>query len=170
MVKAKQFREDLWFLINVFPILIPPLRERQSDIPALLKHFIHLKVKELKLPTMPVPSTGAIEPLMHYDWPGNIRELQNVVERALILNPTGPLSFNHMTLPMLKKSKEFHKIIPGTGSLDEITSKHIRQILTQTNGKIHGPDGAAEQLGINASTLRNRMNKLGIDYKKRKED
>jgi transcriptional regulator with GAF, ATPase, and Fis domain len=170
MVKAKQFREDLWFRVNVFPILIPPLRERKSDIPALLKHFIHLKVKELKLPTMPVPSTGAIEPLMHYDWPGNIRELQNVVERALILNPTGPLSFNHMSLPMLKKSKESHEIIPGTGSLDEMTSKHIRQMLTQTNGKIHGPDGAAELLGINASTLRNRMNKLGIEYRKRRGD
>ncbi len=170
MVKAKQFREDLWFRINVFPIMIPPLRERKSDIPALLKHFVNLKVKELKLPTIPVLSTGAIEPLMHYDWPGNIRELQNVVERALILNPTGPLNFNHMTLPKLTESNKLHEIIPMTGNLDEITSMHIRQILTQTNGKIHGPDGAADLLGINASTLRNRMNKLGIEYRKRRGD
>ena len=167
MIKAHQFREDLWFRLNVFPIWMPPLRERSSDIPVLLQHFISSKSRELKLSAIPTVSPGATDLLMDYHWPGNVRELQNVVERALILNPSGPLTFSHMNLPLQKESKE---ILEGTSekdSLDEMTSRHIRRVLIKTNGKIHGPGGAAELLGINASTLRNRMNKLGIEYKGR---
>ncbi|MGA1870177.1 MAG: sigma-54 interaction domain-containing protein [bacterium] len=166
MVREHQFREDLWFRLNVFPIWIPPLRERISDIPALLQHFITLKSKELKLSTIPTVSPGVTDMLMKYTWPGNVREMQNVVERALILNPSGPLDFNDINLPMKKKSNVIQDHVSETDNLDEITSHHIRRVLSKTGGKIHGPGGAAELLGLNASTLRNRMNKLGIKYKK----
>jgi len=169
MVSAKQFREDLWFRLNVFPIWIPPLRERKPDIPALLQHFMTLKAKELKLPDIPTLAPDAIDVLMNYDWPGNVRELQNVVERALILNPLAdrPLSFEHLT-DTQQHTSEF---MPAqshieSNNLDDIISHHIRQVLVKTDGKIHGPGGAAELLGINANTLRNRMNKLGIEYGK----
>lgn len=169
MVEAKQFREDLWFRLNVFPILVPPLRDRKSDIPALLQHFINQKAKELKLPTVPTLSPAAIDPLLEYDWPGNVRELQNVVERALILNPNCPISFEHLKIAQPQKiSSQTSGQNIESENLDEIISNHIRQVLAKTNGKIHGPGGAAEILGINPSTLRNRMNKLGIDYSKNK--
>ena len=166
MVSAKQFREDLWFRLNVFPIWIPPLRDRKSDIQELLQHFINLKAKELKLPAIPILAPSAIDPLLEYNWPGNVRELQNVVERALIINPKGPVSFDHLEIGHSHKilSKDLIQNIESD-DLDSVVTKHIRQVLTKANGKIHGPGGAAELLGINASTLRNRMNKLGINYK-----
>ena len=164
MVRLNQFREDLWFRLNVFPVWIPPLRERRSDIPALLQHFINLKSRELKLPSIPILSTGAIEPLMEYGWPGNVRELENVIERALILNPTGPLTFEHLGLRQPVENLELPGQSEHTGSLDEAISRHICRALSETKGKVNGPDGAASVLGINPSTLRNRMKKLGINY------
>jgi formate hydrogenlyase transcriptional activator len=164
MVQARQFREDLWFRLNVFPVLIPPLRDRRSDITALLQHFITLKSKELKLTAIPKVSPDAIDQLLDYSWPGNVRELENVVERELILNPSGPLEFKGMILPLKKESGSLQNHFPDTDNLDEITSQHIRRILSKTAGKIHGAGGAAELLGINPSTLRNRMKKLGIEY------
>jgi transcriptional regulator with GAF, ATPase, and Fis domain len=164
MVKLNQFREDLWFRLNVFPIRIPPLRERQSDIPALLQHFVNLKSRELKLATMPALSPGAIDPLMVYDWPGNVRELENIVERALILNPAGPLTFEHLSPGLSTVTMEVSDESTNTDNLDHIISQHIRRVLTKTKGKVSGPDGAANVLGINPSTLRNRMKKLGINY------
>jgi len=164
MVGHNEFREDLWFRLNVFPIWIPPLRERRSDIPALLQHFINLKSKELKLKTIPTLSPGAIDPLMEYHWPGNVRELENVVERALILNPTGPLTFENLCLEQQEKTFGSGGKIEITDNLDEIISRHIRSVLHKTKGKVHGPNGAAALLGINPSTLRNRMKKLGINY------
>jgi len=164
MVKLHQFREDLWFRLNVFPIWILPLRERKVDIPALLQHFISLKARELKLPTIPTLSSGAIDPLMEYHWPGNVRELENVIERALILSPTGPLTFEHLNQGQPKKTLELRGQSEETDNLDELISRHIRRVLSKTKGKVNGPDGAAAFLGINPSTLRNRMKKLGIDY------
>lgn len=167
LVNKGQFREDLWFRLNVFPIWIPPLRERKADIPALLQHFIGLKSRELKLSSIPVISPDSMDLLMDYPWPGNVREVQNVVERALILNPRGPLTFDHI-LPSANEKKSSDTGMPETKSekLDMVISAHIRKILSKTKGKIHGPGGAADLLGINASTLRNRMNKLNIKYKK----
>ncbi|MCP5053917.1 MAG: AAA family ATPase [bacterium] len=170
-VKAGEFREDLWFRLNVFPIEIPPLRERKADIPALLQHFITLKAKELKFSAIPAIAPGAVDFLMEYGWPGNVRELQNVVERALILNRNGPVNFNHLNLPHTGSADPAAKPgnrdkISNIEKLDDVISLHIRRILNKTNGKIHGPGGAAHLLGINASTLRNRMNKLGIQYGK----
>ena len=169
IVKLRQFREDLWFRLNVFPIWIPPLRERRSDIPVLLQHFISLKSRELKLPAIPTVLPGTTNFLMDYNWPGNVRELQNVVERALILNPSGPLTFEHINQSQFQKSTESSRLSNETANLDEMISQHISWVLTKTNGKIHGPGGAAGLLGINASTLRNRMNKLGIKYGKVKK-
>jgi transcriptional regulator with GAF, ATPase, and Fis domain len=164
MVNGRLFREDLWFRLNVFPIWIPPLRERKSDIPALLQHFINQKSKELKLPSIPTLSPGAMDVLMDYHWPGNVRELQNIVERVLILQPQGPLSFDRIIHSSPKKKTTFSDYPTKTDKLDDVIASHIKQVLSKTNGKIHGPGGAAELLGINASTLRNRMNKLGIVY------
>jgi transcriptional regulator with PAS, ATPase and Fis domain len=113
-----------------------PLRERRSDIPALLQYFISLKSQELKLPAVPTVSPGATDLLMDYHWPSNVRELQNVVERALILNPSGPLTFSHMNLPTQKESREVQDQFPETDNLDEMASQQIRRVLTKTNGKI----------------------------------
>ena len=161
MVIAREFREDLWFRLNVFPIYIPPLRSRKSDIQALVQHFIHKKVKELKLAHIPTLAFSAIDRLLAYDWPGNVRELENVVERALILDPNGPICFENL---LAIQPQKVETSVFDSDDLDEVTRQHIRNVLIKVNGKIHGKDGAAELLGINASTLRNRMKKLGIDY------
>ncbi|MFC2096641.1 sigma 54-interacting transcriptional regulator, partial [Bacteroidota bacterium] len=170
MVKTGEFREDLWFRLNVFPILIPPLRDRPEDIPALIQYFVQLKSNELKLSKAPLLSDGAMSLLLNYTWPGNIRELQNLVERELILNPKGPLRFANIQLnkPVFasyEHANEFEVL-----NLDEMVKEHIQKILEKTKGQIHGAGGAAELLGVNANTLRNRMNKLGIKYKKKELD
>jgi transcriptional regulator with GAF, ATPase, and Fis domain len=165
LVTQGDFREDLWFRLNVFPIWIPPLRERKADIPALLQHFINLKSKELKLPAIPSLAPAAVDTLLDYHWPGNVRELQNIIERALILNPKGPLRFDHILVN--NRGKTSRKSGGKRDNLEEVISAHIRSVLNKTDGKIHGPGGAAELLGINANTLRNRMNKLGIVYGRR---
>ncbi|MCW4040332.1 MAG: sigma 54-interacting transcriptional regulator [Candidatus Bathyarchaeota archaeon] len=169
MVEAGTFRNDLWFRLNVFPIEIPPLRERKIDMPALVQHFIGLKAKELKLPHIPVLAPNAIEPLMAYHWPGNVRELANVVERALILNQGGLLSFDGITTILDQQTSEPESQSSNATNLDEVVAVHIKKILALTKGKIYGPDGAAELLGMNPSTLRHRMKKYGIEYGRRKE-
>lgn len=164
MVREDRFREDLWFRLNVFPIVVPPLRDRTVDIPALIQYFINLKARELKLPSIPSIAPGAMDALMQYHWPGNVRELQNVVERALIIKPHGPLTFEHLSAS--REHAETQPAAPAAGSynLDEATACHIGRVLEIANGKINGPQGAAALLGINPSTLRNRMKKLGIRY------
>ncbi len=164
MVNNGEFREDLWFRLNVFPITVPPLRERKVDIPALIQHFLDLKVKELKLPSIPSLAPGAIDPLMDYDWPGNVRELQNIIERALILNPQGPLSFEHLERTSSDAAREKDYSASGSYNLDDVVRQHIRTVLKITNGKVNGSDGAAALLGVNPSTLRNRLKKLGINF------
>jgi len=164
MVKNGEFREDLWFRLNVFPIYVPPLRERTVDIPALIHHFITLKVKELKLASIPSIAPGAMEPMMTYQWPGNVRELQNVIERALIVNPHGPLIFENLGTKTERSTDVTDLTSVQSYNLDEVVSHHISRVLAITNGKINGTDGAAALLGINPSTLRNRMQKLGIRY------
>ncbi len=168
MVKAHQFREDLWFRINVFPLRVPALRERKGDIPSLVYHFISKKTKELKLPQLPSVAHGAIDRLMAYDWPGNVRELENVVEREMILNKSGPLTFKvllgeEVSADPSAPAKQWN----GSLNLDEVSALHIRHVLTMTKGVVHGSGGAAALLGINPSTLRSRMEKLGIPYGKK---
>jgi transcriptional regulator with GAF, ATPase, and Fis domain len=164
MVKMRKFREDLWFRLNVFPVWIPPLRDRNADIPALLQHFITMKSKELNMPAIPDLAPGAIDLLMQYHWPGNVRELENIVERAIILNPHGPLRFDEFIRSEQDKRPAISERQSEPDELEYVISSHIQNVLLKTEGKVHGPGGAAELLGINPSTLRARMNKLGINY------
>lgn len=171
MVAEQSFREDLWFRLNVFPIYIPPLRARKDDIPELAQYFVEMKSIELKLSEIPELSDNAKELLTSYSWAGNVRELQNVVERELILNPSGPLKFNQFLMHQNKNKfdqniNQNSLVETNITDLDSIIKTHIEKILKLAQGKIHGKGGAAELLGINPSTLRNRMNKLGIIYRK----
>ena len=170
MVKRRLFRDDLWFRLNVFPILIPPLRDRKEDIPALVDHFVEIKSKELQMPLLPKLAPGAMAPLMGYAWPGNVRELENVIERALILSKGRPLTFDSIVWP--NDNEDQGKLTTRKddfSSLDDAVSKHIQQALEMTKGKIHGSAGAAQLLGINPSTLRHRMRKLRIPHGRQKQ-
>lgn len=163
MISSNRFREDLMFRINVFPITIPPLRHRKEDIPSLVHYFLERKSKEIGLRKIPKILPGAMDSFMEYSWPGNVRELQNIVERSLILCRNGVLSFDH-SLPVNNNHFEPEFDADGTfTNLDDIMIKHIRTALEKTNGRINGPKGAAKLLGINPSTLRNRMKKFGIE-------
>jgi transcriptional regulator with GAF, ATPase, and Fis domain len=168
MVRAGRFREDLWFRLYVFPIEVPPLRARTSDIPALVQHFIERKAGELKIGETPELAPGAIDDLMAYDWPGNVRELENLIERAMILRHRGePLRFDDLGTTLPGKTAAAP---PGAEEdlleLDAVVARHIRRVLAMTGGKIHGPGGAGELLGMNPNTLRHRMKKLGIPFLK----
>jgi PAS domain S-box-containing protein len=170
MVKKSKFREDLWFRLNVFPLLIPPLRLRIEDIPALVQHFIERKKKELKLKETPNLAPGAIDSLMAYNWPGNVRELENVIERAMILQRSSPLRFDDLDLsPDEPVNATARSLKNETLELDALVKRHIQYVLKQTGGKIHGPGGAGEVLKVNPDTLRYRMKKLGIPFRKEKK-
>ncbi len=166
MVGSGQFREDLWFRLNVFPIMIPPLRQRKGDIPSLAHHFLYHKSIELKLKEIPKLAANAIDRLTAYDWPGNVRELENTIERALIQHRAGgPLSFEAL-FPFTAPGRIVNgqdRVEPFV-SLDEMNSRYIRRAIEKAGGKIYGPGGAAQILSINPSTLRKRMNKLGIPF------
>jgi transcriptional regulator with PAS, ATPase and Fis domain len=170
LAASGQFREDLWFRLNVFPVRIPPLRSRKEDIPDLVNYFIEKKSLELKRQGKPPLSPDAMERLNAYEWPGNVRELENVVERELILSRGGMLTFHSIT-PGPSKGSSPDTAISAEGFLkmDEVYVRHIEKVLAYTNGKVSGPGGAAELLKINPATLRNRMNKLGIAYGWEKE-
>jgi DNA-binding NtrC family response regulator len=142
------------------------LRERLADMPTLVQHFINLKAKELKLTTLPTLVPGTTDFLMKYHWPGNVRELQNVIERALILNPKGPLDPENFSIGHLRKSGGPKVNVTLSDNLDDVIAGHIRRILSKSEGKVSGPGGAAARLGVNPSTLRNRMKKLGIRFGK----
>lgn len=167
MIAEGHFREDLWFRINVFPIFIPPLRQRREDIPALTRHLLLAKSRELGLTEVPAVAPGALERLMNYDWPGNVRELQNIVERELIRYGGGALNFESLMAPPNTRKGQpspnptTESFIPV--SLDEAMAQHIRKAIKFTKGRINGKGGAAELLRINPSTLRSRMEKLGVN-------
>ncbi|MCP4902092.1 MAG: AAA domain-containing protein [bacterium] len=169
MVRAGTFREDLWFRLNVFPIAVPPLRDRRGDIPALVQHFLERKAAELKLGDTPKLAPGAIEDLLAYDWPGNVRELENLIERAMILRHRDePLTFDGISAP--RTPLQSSNLAPSKEEpieLDVVVARHIRRVLSMTGGKIHGPGGAGELLRVNPNTLRYKMKKLGIPFAKR---
>ncbi|MCP4674203.1 MAG: sigma-54-dependent Fis family transcriptional regulator, partial [Deltaproteobacteria bacterium] len=132
-------------------------------------HFIESKSKQLRLPTGIRPASGELDRLMDYHWPGNVRELENVVERALILHRDGPLVFNLHVGNQKQDDRLISSATPRAPSsdatkLDDVIGHHIRHILEVTGGRVQGAGGAAEVLGVNASTLRNRMKKMGIPY------
>ncbi len=164
-VASGRFREDLWFRLNVFPIHIPPLRSRRSDIPALMAHFIEKKIREMNLDIEPDLSPDAMERLIAYDWPGNVRELENVIERELILKKGEALTFENL-IPTGSKKASLEMVMTKEDvlPLDEIYTRHIEKALEMTGGKINGSGGAAEKLKIHPSALRKRMDKLGISY------
>jgi transcriptional regulator with GAF, ATPase, and Fis domain len=174
MVRAGKFREDLWYRLNVFPITVPPLRHRLSDIPSLVNYFIEQKSRQMNLKNYPVLAPGAIERLQSYQWPGNVRELENAIERALIRSSTAstdePLRFNDFP-PVEAKATNCMILSQEAISLklDEAMRNHIQKVLGMTNGKIQGKDGAAAILGVHSSTLRNRMIKLQIPFNRKQK-
>ncbi|RQD79193.1 sigma-54 dependent transcriptional regulator [Desulfonatronospira sp. MSAO_Bac3] len=168
MVQKGEFREDLWFRLNVFPIMIPPLRQRPQDLPALLDHLISRKCREMKITReIRIPS-GTIDRLKKRAWPGNVRELQNLVERTLIQahadNPDSAV-LNLDLAVSGQKSIETNLETSGNTQVltfEEAAARHIKKALEVARGKITGPGGAAEILGLNPSTLRGKMRKLNI--------
>lgn len=176
LVKEGIFREDLFFRLNVFPVIIPPLRDRKADIIGLVHHFIQKKSFEMGLNEFPVIGPDATKQLMEYSWPGNVRELENAVERAIILNKKGPIhfpelqGFKDIETQSNQKINQEYTILENEKevfSMDKILSDNIRKVLKITNGKIHGKNGAAELLEMNPSTLRNKMKKLNIPFGKK---
>ena len=165
MVERGEFREDLWFRINAFPVTIPPLRSRPEDIPLLAVHFVEKKSRELGIPSPPAIAPGALERLADHSWPGNVRELENTVERALIQHRHGPIHFSRamdaqdLAPPSLSLSQD-----PESVALDDVMRRHIETILHRCHGKVNGTDGAAALLNIHPNTLRKRMQKLGIPF------
>ena len=155
-VSKGRFREDLWYRLNIFPITVPPLRERREDISLLVDYFVGKISKRLGKVIESIPAT-VMDALQNYHWPGNIRELENVLERAVI-NSSGPKL--HLVDELKKKrDKEFTE---ANRTLEYVEKQYIVRVLEQTDWKVSGKNSAAEILGLNRSTLRARMRKLGI--------
>ena len=156
-VKDGTFRQDLYYRLNVFPIHLPPLRERPEDIPSLVWRFVNEFEKQMGKKVDTVPKK-IMDLLQGYSWPGNIRELRNVIEQAMILTAGGRLTLD----------------LPSTGTstpsptLKEAERQHIVTALTKANWRIKGPGGAAQELGMNSSTLYSAMERLGIPHQTEK--
>jgi transcriptional regulator with GAF, ATPase, and Fis domain len=166
MMGQKKFRADLFFRLRVFPIVIPPLKNRREDIPALVHHFIQKKSKEMKRINIPAPAPGSVDRLMAYHWPGNIRELENAVERSLILDRKDLLYFKNIGISQNNETSSGIITVnqPSIESLelDKVMANHIQNILDSCKGRVEGEKGAAKILNIHPSTLRKRMKKLKI--------
>jgi formate hydrogenlyase transcriptional activator len=168
MVSEQKFRSDLFFRLNVFPVHVPPLRERQGDIPLLVRHFTQQFSRHMNRAIETIPS-AAMDALSRYHWPGNVRELQNVIERAVIIS-TGPaLSVDVADLKFPKAGPPGGKVMspkPRNGALQSVLEETERQqilkALKESDWVVAGPQGAAALLGMNRSTLQVRMRKLGI--------
>ena len=171
MLAAGTFREDLYFRLRVFPIAIPPLRHRREDLPVLVQHFIQKKAMEMKLGTVPSLAPGALERIMQYSWPGNARELENAVERELIVSREKPLEFCDLVPHAVNGNapESSHGQVLGSEEmqLDQVMTKHIQKVLSLCNGRVEGEKGAAQILDIHPSTLRKRMKKMGIAFGRR---
>jgi formate hydrogenlyase transcriptional activator len=157
LVEEKKFRSDLYYRLNVFPVNVPSLRERPEDIPLLVHFFANKFAQQMKRHIESVPK-DVMEALVKYHWPGNIRELQNLVERAVILSRGSTLE---VPLSELKQSKAANHA-NGSISLEAVERDHILRILGESGWVIGGPNGAAARLGLNRTTLNHRMRKLGI--------
>ena len=170
MVDEQKFRQDLFYRLNVFPIRVPPLRERTEDIPLLVRHFVQQFSRRMNKHIDSI-SSDTMKALVRYEWPGNIRELQNVIERAVILSPGPALKVSLADLksrvePAAPKRLKASDTIEAGGNmqsvLDETERVQILRALEQSNGIVSGPEGAAARLGMKRSTLQFRMQKLGI--------
>ena len=155
-VRRGRFREDLWYRLNVFPITVPPLRERREDIALLVNHFVDRISKRLGKSVESIPAS-VMNTLQGYHWPGNIRELENILERAVI-GSSGP------KLHLVDELKQPHKALPKANrTLANMEREYIVEVLEQARWKVSGKNSAAEILGLDRSTLRARMRKLGIE-------
>ena len=168
-VDAGRFRQDLFYRLSVFPIEVPPLRARREDIPQLVGYFLAQSARRLKRP-VPVVSQAAMSRLVANDWPGNVRELQNTVERAIILSRAGPLQFDMVGPNVTGASPSPPRAVskPALITRNELKRQELDSItaaLKQTRGKIFGPDGAAELLGMKPTTLASRITALRLNRK-----
>jgi formate hydrogenlyase transcriptional activator len=155
MVEQGQFRADLYYRLNVFPIHIPPLRERRDDIPILIRYFVDKYAKAMNRKIDRIPES-VMDALTRYAWPGNIRELQNFMERAVILSEGSSLR------PPLAELRETKSKSSAGATLKEVERKHVLQVLRDTDWVLGGPDGAAARLGMPRTTLIYRMRSLGV--------
>jgi formate hydrogenlyase transcriptional activator len=155
MVQSREFRADLYYRLNVFPVRIPPLRERREDIPILVRYFVQRFAKRLRRPIESI-SRESIDLLCRWDWPGNVRELQNVIERAVILSQSPTLTIPRAELESV--------VLPAAApvTLEEAERDHILRALDQTDWVIGGPGGAAVRLGMKRTSLVSTMRRLGI--------
>ncbi len=159
MIEDRQFRSDLYYRLNVFPIRVPPLRERPEDIPLLVRYFSQKYARRMQKRIESIPA-AAMRKLARWHWPGNVRELQNLVERAVILTRSSTLA---ISVPELANGGAAWAP-PKAGNLDE--QDRIVRILKETKGHVGGPKGAAARLGLKRTTLLTRMKKMGIDPRK----
>jgi formate hydrogenlyase transcriptional activator len=175
LVAEKKFRSDLFYRLNVFPIQIPPLRERPEDVPLLVRYFVQKFSRRLNKTVEYVPAP-VMEAMVNYSWPGNVRELENLIERAVLLSPgkelrvplaefkenSAPSSFAAGPSDLPRPIEAGNSSPSSSGTLDDAQRQHIVQVLKQTQWRISGPRGAAAILGIKRTTLQARMRKLGI--------
>ena len=169
MVAEGKFRSDLFFRLNVFPVDLPPLRERRDDIPLLVRQFAEEFSRRMKK-TIETISPGTMDALRRYPWPGNVRELQNVIERAVILSPgpaliVPPVEMDRHSSPEIARQEGVvrNRRQPVRSILNEVDRDQIIRALKEANGRVGGPDGAASRLGLKRTTFITRMKKLGID-------
>ena len=160
MIEGRQFRSDLYYRLNVFPIRVPPLRERPEDIPLLVQYFGQKYARRMQKRIESIPA-AAMRKLMRWHWPGNVRELQNLVERAVIMTHNSTLA---ISAPELANSGG-NLILARLNNFDE--QDRIVRTLKETKGRVGGPNGAAARMGLKRTTLLTRMNKMGIDPRKR---
>jgi formate hydrogenlyase transcriptional activator len=156
-IQHHEFRSDLYYRLSVFPISIPPLRERPEDIPLLVRHFVHQSARRLNRYIETIPKQ-TMEALTKWTWPGNVRELQNLMERSVILSECTalcvPLSELHPPTTSASESSD--------QTLDTAERQHIIRMLRETRGVLSGPDGAARRLGLKRTTLQSKMQRLRI--------
>ena len=161
MVAQRHFRDDLYYRLNVFPIYIPALRERREDIPLLVRHYV-AKYSASMRRSINAMAPEAMDVLAGYDWPGNIRELQNVVERAVVMCEGDTLTMDEMCLP--REATPSGAVREGLGRLDVVQERRmIETALTDSGGRVFGPRGAAVKLGVPRSTLESRIRSLNIN-------
>ena len=171
-VREGSFRKDLWYRLSVFPIRVPPLRERKEDIPTLLRHFLHTKSRQFELSeTVRVPD-GELARLYAHDWPGNVRELEHVVERAMILarGRSGALHFEIDGEDTAEGGvgDALSEVTAGWPTLAEMEDRYVRAALAKCGGKLTGENGVTELLGIHYTTLRARLRNLGLPMPREK--
>jgi PAS domain S-box-containing protein len=154
-IQEGQFRSDLYYRLNVFPVRVPPLRERREDIPLLVQHFVHKCAKRMNKSITSIP-TKTMETLQQWNWPGNIRELENFVERSVILTRGSVLQ---SPLKELESASE----AADDDTLEAMEREHIVRALQHSRGRLSGSSGAAERLGMNRTTLQSKLKRLGID-------